>query len=53
MYPDMNEANEVISVMSCVTDISELKWNEIQLRHKMEQAIEVKKQQERFIDMTR
>jgi hypothetical protein len=38
--------------MSCITDISGLKWSENQLRKRMDQAIEMKKQQERFIDMT-
>ncbi len=52
MYPDTDENNEVFSVMSCITDVSELKWSENQLRWKMDQAIEMKKQQERFIDMT-
>jgi hypothetical protein len=52
MYPDTDENEEVFSVMSCITDVSELKWSENQLRWKMDQAIEMKKQQERFIDMT-
>jgi hypothetical protein len=38
--------------MSCITDVSGLKWSELQLRKKMDQAIEMKRQQERFIDMT-
>ncbi|KAE9364382.1 hypothetical protein N431DRAFT_354787 [Stipitochalara longipes BDJ] len=52
MYPDLDESGEVTTVMSCITDISGLKWSELQLRKKMDQAIEMKKQQERFIDMT-
>jgi PAS domain-containing protein len=52
MYPDLDEFGEVTTVMSCITDVSGLKWSEIQLRKKMDQAIEMKKQQERFIDMT-
>jgi hypothetical protein len=35
-----------------LTITSAIKWSEIQLRRKMDQAIEMKKQQERFIDMT-
>jgi len=52
MYPDLDESGEVTSVMSCITDVSGLKWSELQLRKKMDQAIEMKRQQERFIDMT-
>ncbi|TVY87782.1 Histidine protein kinase [Lachnellula willkommii] len=52
MYPDQDERGEVSTVMSCITDISGLKWSENQLRKRMDQAIEMKTQQERFIDMT-
>lgn len=52
MHPDFDDDGEVCTVMSCITDISGLKWSESQLRRKMDQAIENKKQQERFIDMT-
>ncbi|KAL2062576.1 hypothetical protein VTL71DRAFT_5648 [Oculimacula yallundae] len=52
MYPDFDRDGEVTSVMSCVTDISNVKWSESQLRRKMLQAIELKKQTERHIDLT-
>ncbi|TVY46783.1 Hybrid signal transduction histidine kinase K [Lachnellula occidentalis] len=52
LYPDQDERGEVSTVMSCITDISGLKWSETQLRDRMDQAIEMKTQQERFIDMT-
>ncbi|TVY31954.1 Hybrid signal transduction histidine kinase K [Lachnellula subtilissima] len=52
LYPDQDERGEVSTVMSCITDISGLKWSENQLRKRMDQAIEMKTQQERFIDMT-
>ena len=52
MYPDIEDNGEVVTVMSCITDISDVKYREKQLLKKMEQAIEMKKQQERFIDMT-
>ncbi|CAD6451940.1 48cf3835-9e67-4d5c-b2c0-1677af16f44f [Sclerotinia trifoliorum] len=51
-FPDLDEEGNVSTIMSCITDISELKWTENQLRARMEQALEMKKQQERFIDMT-
>jgi hypothetical protein len=52
LYPDLDEYGEVTTVMSCITDITSLKWSESQLRRRMDQAIEMKTQQERFIDMT-
>jgi hypothetical protein len=52
MYPDQDDSGEVSTVMTCITDISGLKWSESLLRKKMDQAIEMKRQQERFIDMT-
>ncbi|KAI1002244.1 hypothetical protein K3495_g5957 [Podosphaera aphanis] len=52
LHPDFNDNGEIDTVMSCITDISELKWSEAQLRNRMHQAIELKQQQERFVDMT-
>lgn len=52
LFPDLDDEGSVSTIMSCITDISELKWSENQLRARMEQALEMKKQQERFIDMT-
>lgn len=52
LYPDLDDEGNVSTIMSCITDITELKWSEKQLRARMEQALEMKKQQERFIDMT-
>ena len=58
-YPDLDEDGAVKSVMGSVTDISELKWVEEQLRVqtrevevRMENALEMKRQQETFVDMT-
>ncbi|TGO61500.1 hypothetical protein BOTNAR_0128g00080 [Botryotinia narcissicola] len=52
LYPDLDDEGNVSTIMSCITDITELKWSEIHLRAKMEQALEMRRQQERFIDMT-
>ncbi|KAG9228812.1 hypothetical protein BJ875DRAFT_508295 [Amylocarpus encephaloides] len=52
VYPDVDANGDIDTIMTCVTDISELKWSEQQLRRKMDQAIQMKRQQERFIDMT-
>lgn len=35
-----------------ITDVSGLKWSELQLRKRMDQAIETKKQQERYVDVS-
>ncbi|KAG9244726.1 hypothetical protein BJ878DRAFT_459757 [Calycina marina] len=52
LYPDFDETGDLATIMSCVSDVSQTKWSEVKLRQKMEQAIEMKKQQEKFIDMT-
>ncbi|KAH7324107.1 hypothetical protein BKA65DRAFT_555769 [Rhexocercosporidium sp. MPI-PUGE-AT-0058] len=52
LYPDFDESSDITPVMSCVTDISAVKWSESQLRRKMLQAIELKKQTERQIELT-
>lgn len=58
-FADLDENGEIISVMSCLTDVSELKDLEEKLRArtreveaKMEHVLEMKRQQENFIDMT-
>ena len=58
-YPDLDQDGAVESVMGSVTDISELKWVEEQLRIqtrevevRMEKTLEMKRQQEEFVDMT-
>ncbi|KAK8903072.1 hypothetical protein QC760_008563 [Botrytis cinerea] len=52
LYPDLDDEGNVSTIMSCITDITELKWSEKQIRAKMEQALDMRRQQERFIDMT-
>lgn len=49
-YPLLN--SYIVGILGCITDISRQKWTEgFQKRKKME-AIELKRQQENFIDMT-
>jgi len=43
----------VVSIMGTMTDISQLKWAENIQRNRVEEALESKRQQENFIDMTR
>ncbi|KAL3426050.1 histidine kinase hhk13p [Phlyctema vagabunda] len=52
LYADLDEFGGIQSVMSCITDISELKWKESLLRTRMNEAITMQQQQEKFIDMT-
>jgi PAS domain-containing protein len=51
LHPDFDDEGNVSTIMSCISNISGIKWSENQLRAKMEQALEMKKQQERFIDV--
>lgn len=51
-YPEKAEDGSVVSVMGCFTDITRQKWAEDFQRKKMLEAVELKRQQEYFIDMT-
>lgn len=50
-YPQKS-AGAVTGILGCLTDISRQKWMEGFQTRKMLQAIELKRQQENFIDMT-
>ncbi|KAH7071058.1 hypothetical protein FB567DRAFT_214123 [Paraphoma chrysanthemicola] len=50
--PQLDKDGQVISIMGTLFDISQFKWAEsVQLR-RVEEALEAKRQQENFIDMT-
>jgi len=51
-YPVLDDAGNLISIQGIMFDISNFKWAETYQKIKVEEAIEAKKQQERFIDMT-
>ncbi|KAL2061257.1 hypothetical protein VTL71DRAFT_7530 [Oculimacula yallundae] len=51
-YPERSADGTVIGVLGCITDISRQKWMEGFQKRKMIEAIELKRQQENFIDMT-
>jgi hypothetical protein len=51
-YAEKNEAGEVTGILGCITDISRIKWAEGFQNIKMLEAVELKRQQENFIDMT-
>lgn len=51
-YPEKDEAGNLKSVFGSITNISEQKWAENIQTKKMEEAVELKRQQESFIDIT-
>ena len=59
IFPDIDENGDVHSIMSCITDVSELKDLEERLRARtrevesqMDHALTLRKQQENFIDVS-
>jgi PAS domain S-box-containing protein len=51
-YPEKNAQGGLKSVFGSLTDISQQKWAEDFQKRRMEEAIELKRQQENFIDIT-
>jgi len=51
-YPERAEDGTVVGISGCITDISRQKWMEGFQTRKMMEAVELKRQQENFIDMT-
>ncbi|KUJ18979.1 putative histidine kinase M3YPp [Mollisia scopiformis] len=51
-YPEQAEDGTVTGILGCLTDISRQKWMEGFRTRKMLEAVELKRQQENFIDMT-
>jgi signal transduction histidine kinase len=51
-YPEKDEAGHLKSVFGSITNISQQKYAEDFQERRMEEAIEMKRQQENFIDMT-
>lgn len=51
-YPEKHPNGDLKSVFGSFTDISQQKWAEGFQKRKMEEAVELKRQQENFIDMT-
>ena len=52
LYPEKDLAGNLKSVFGSITNISQQKWAEDFQKRRMEEAIELKRQQENFIDMT-
>lgn len=51
-FPEKYEDGRVKSIFGSITDISQQKWAEGMKTRKMEEAVELKRQQENFIDIT-
>ncbi|ROW07918.1 hypothetical protein VMCG_03623 [Cytospora schulzeri] len=51
-YPEKDSEGATKAIFGCITDISQQKWAEAFQRERREEALELKRQQENFIDMT-
>ncbi|KAF9869623.1 hsp90-like protein [Colletotrichum karsti] len=51
-FPERNEDGDLKSIFGCITDISPQKWAEDFQKQRREEAVELKRQQENFIDIT-
>ncbi|KAK4191891.1 putative signal transduction histidine-protein kinase [Podospora australis] len=51
-YPEKDEYGELKSIFGCLTDISQQKWAEDFQKQRRDEAVELKRQQENFIDIT-
>ena len=51
-FPDKDEAGNVKEIYGTITDISQQKWAELYEKRRREDAQELKRQQENFIDIT-
>ena len=51
-FPEKNEEGKVELIFGSITDISQQKWAEHFEKRRMEEAVEMKRQQENFIDIT-
>ncbi|KAG7141212.1 Hybrid signal transduction histidine kinase K like protein [Verticillium longisporum] len=51
-FPERDEEGNLKSIFGCITDISSQKWAEAFQMQRREEAVELKRQQENFIDIT-
>lgn len=51
-YPEKDETGTLKSIFGCITDITQQKWAENVQNQRREEAVELKRQQENFIDIT-
>ncbi|KAI9731534.1 MAG: hypothetical protein M1834_004654 [Cirrosporium novae-zelandiae] len=51
-YPEIGKDGHLLSVFGSMTNISQQKWAEDFVKRRLEEAVELKRQQENFIDIT-
>ncbi|KAI9147210.1 Hybrid signal transduction histidine kinase K [Paramyrothecium foliicola] len=51
-YAEVSEQGELAAVVGCVTDISSFKWVDQLQSQRLSEALELKRQQENFLDIT-
>jgi len=51
-YPEKDESGALKSIFGCITDIGQQKWAEDFQKRRRDEAVELKRQQENFIDIT-
>lgn len=51
-YPEIDRSDRLVGIFGCITDISSQKWAEQLEKQQCEEAVELKRQQENFIDIT-
>lgn len=51
-YPEKDEFGALKSIFGCITDIAQQKWAEDFQKRRHDEAVELKRQQENFIDIT-
>ncbi|TQN70603.1 Hybrid signal transduction histidine kinase K [Colletotrichum shisoi] len=51
-FPEQTEDGNLKSIFACITDISPQKWAEDFQKQRRDEAVELKRQQENFIDIT-
>ncbi|KAK0731525.1 hypothetical protein B0H67DRAFT_457746, partial [Lasiosphaeris hirsuta] len=51
-FPEKDELGGLKSIFGCITDISQQKWAEDFQKQRRDEAVELKRQQENFIDIT-
>lgn len=51
-YPEQNEDGSLKVIFGSITDISRQKWAELFEKRRVDEAVEMKRQQENFIDIT-
>lgn len=51
-YPELDEHGNITTVAGTLTDITHLQWAERLQRQRTDEAVEARRQQENFIDMT-